>query len=169
MSYSLARDGVSVVRNGRFIPASLDNADYQDFLSWQAAGNTPAAFVSPQPTSDDVDRERDRRLMTFSFGGKVYDFDEISRNRIDKARGSALAAIIAGAEANELRWADANNDFGWIAADNSYNTMDAQTTLAFGNAAAAWEGLHIVAARNLKNLDPIPEGYADDQYWPSAG
>ena len=115
-----------------------------------------------------VDEERDRRLQTFTFGGVLYDFDEVSRNRIDKARGSALAAIIAGAVANDLRWADANNDFGWIAADNSFNTMDAQTALVFGNAAASWEGLHIVAARTLKNMDPIPADFTNDSYWPSA-
>lgn len=117
----------------------------------------------------DVDAERDRRLQTFTFAGVVYDFDEISRNRIDKARGSALAALIAGAEPGDLRWADPNNDFGWISADNTFHTMDAQTALAFGNAAAAWEGLHIVAARNLKNQNPIPSDYATNaSYWPTA-
>ena len=127
----------------------------------------PYGLNGPGVDGLSVDAERDRRLMTFTFGGVVYDFDEISRNRIDKARGSALAAIIAGAEANDLRWADANNDFGWIAADNSFTTMDAPTTLAFGNAAAAWEGLHIVAARALKNMSPIPSDYAtNDNYWP---
>jgi hypothetical protein len=115
-----------------------------------------------------INVERDRRLERFTFGGVVYDFDATSRARIDKARGSALAALIAGAQANDLRWADPDTDFGWIAANNSFTLMDAPTTLAFGNAAAAWEGLHIVAARNLKDMQPVPENYANDSYWPTA-
>lgn len=118
------------------------------------------------PSSDDVNRERDRRLQKFTFEGVVYDFDAASSNRIDKARGSALAALIAGAQPGNLRWANPNVDFGWIAADNTITPMDAHTCLAFGNAAAAWEGLHIIAARTLKDMNPIPEGYADDEYWP---
>lgn len=134
-----------------------------------AAASVVAAFDPEAPTSDSVDAERDQRLQSFTFGGVLYDFDEVSRNRIDKARGSALAALIAGAQPGDLRWADANHDFGWIAADNTFHTMDAQTTLAFGNAAAAWEGLHIVAARNLKNMSPIPADYATNAaYWPTA-
>lgn len=115
-----------------------------------------------------VNAERDRRISKFTFNGVVYDYDPTSSDRIDKARGSALAAIIAGAQPGNLRWADPEVDFGWIAANNSFTLMDAPTTLAFGNAAAAWEGLHIVAARTLKDMTNIPEDYANDSYWPTA-
>jgi hypothetical protein len=128
----------------------------------------PYGVSGPGVDGSNVDAERDRRLEKFVFAGVEYDFDVLSRGRIDKARGSALAAMIAGAEANDLRWADADHDFGWIAADNSFTLMDAPTALAFGNAAAAWEGLHIVAARNLKNMSPIPSDYASNSYWPAS-
>lgn len=164
MRYGNAAQTYIITDSGQSIPCDTRNRDYSEIV---ASGAQIGAFVPAALSSADVDRERDRRLMTFAFGGVTYDFDETSRNRIDKARGSALAAIIAGAEANNLRWADANNDFGWIAADNSFVTMDAPTCLAFGNAAAAWEGLHIVAARALKNMSPIPADYAtNDNYWP---
>lgn len=141
----------------------------QDFAAMRAAGLWPAGAslrVTP-PTAADVDAERERRLSSFSFGGVVYDFDEASRALIDKARVSAMNYIIvAGPQPGQLRWADQNLDFGWISADNSFNPMDAQTCLAFGTAAASWEGRHILAARAIKNLSPIPPDYAADARWP---
>lgn len=124
-------------------------------------------YVAPPLSGVDVDAERDRRMAYFSFGGVAYDFDEASRSRIDKARGRALAAILAGAQAGDYRWADASIDFGWITASNAYTLMDAQTCLAFGNSAASWEGRHIIAARSIKNMSPIPADYAtNDERWP---
>lgn len=123
--------------------------------------------TSPAGWRTIVNAERDRRLRTFRFNGTEFDFDPTSRGRIETARNSAGWAIVAGKQPGDLRWADPNIDFGWIAADNSFVVMDAPTTLAFGNAAAAWEGRHIVAARLIKDMSPIPEAYADDQYWPA--
>ena len=45
--------------------------------------------------------------------------------------------------------------------------MDAQTVFAFGQAALAKKSALIFAARNLKNLSPIPSDYAtNESYWP---
>lgn len=126
-----------------------------------------AAHVESSVRTDDVDAERDRRLSSFTFGGRSYDFDPASRHLIDKAKGSALAAIILGAQVGDLRWAEADIDFAWIAADNTSVPMDAQTALAFGTAAAAWEGRHILTARALKDMAPIPADYTHDRYWPA--
>ena len=167
MVYTSSTDVKTTYADGRvtFGPfPAMDGPTRRAHAAYLASGGQISPIVVDLPTL--VDRERDRRLGTFTFANVIYDFDEVSRNRIDKARGSALAAIIAGAEANDLRWADANNDFGWIAADNTFTLMDAPTTLAFGNAAAAWEGLHIVAARNLKNMSPVPSDFTNDSYWP---
>jgi hypothetical protein len=38
--------------------------------------------------------------------------------------------------------------------------------IAFSRAASEWEAAHLFAARALKNLDPIPEDFADKAYWP---
>tara|TARA_R110000850_G_scaffold233967_3_gene358858 strand:+ start:2039 stop:2251 length:213 start_codon:yes stop_codon:yes gene_type:complete len=55
--------------------------------------------------------------------------------------------------------------FGWIAADNSVVPMDAQTTFAFGQAAATNESAHIYAAYALKALGN-PDLIYGDAYWP---
>lgn len=164
-------------KRGAFLPVEGDPPSFNPLVerlegpTYMVDGTRILRQWAKVPLSSDIKQkmindERDRRLQRFVFAGVEYDFDDRSANRIDKARGSALAAIIAGAQPNDLRWADPNTDFGWIAADNSFHTMDAQTCLAFGNAAAAWEGLHIVAARALKDSNPIPDDYTDDAHWP---
>jgi hypothetical protein len=41
-TYTLTTSGTSIVRNdGAVIPVSPTNADYQAYLAWVAAGNTP--------------------------------------------------------------------------------------------------------------------------------
>ena len=124
-----------------------------------------------QRTADElrelINVERDRRMSKFLFGGVEYDFDPLSRSRIDKAKTNAMAAIELGAEPGNLRWADPDIDFGWITAANGFTLMDAPTCLAFGLAAAAWEGKLIVAARNLKDMANPPQDYANDSYWPA--
>jgi hypothetical protein len=129
-------------------------------------GDFRIVAFTPAVTSEDVNRERDRRLQLFPFGGKQYDFNETSRIDIAGAGSLAQGAIIAGAQPGNLRWADDDTDFRWIAADNSSVTMDAQACFAFAQAAARWRADHIYAARALKDADPIPENYTDDSHWP---
>ena len=144
-----------------------DDIDDGGMLAFLADGGVIGPYVAPDLNSGDVDRERDRRLRTFVFSGVAYDFDEASRALIDKARVSAMNYIIvAGPQPGNLRWADPNMDFGWIAADNNFHTMDAETCLSFGTSAASWEGRHILAARAIKNLSPIPADYASNARWP---
>jgi len=114
-----------------------------------------------------VHGERDRRLQLFTYSGVEYDFDSDSRQNIAGAYSLALAAVIHGAQPGDLRWADPDEDFTWIAHDNSILTMDAQTCLAFGQAAASWKADHIRTARAIKDLDPVPDDYADDSRWPT--
>ncbi len=166
MTYKIGPVG-NITRDvdGASIPADPANVDYAAYLAWVSAGNT-AQVVVRSLSPDDVDRERDRRLGAFVFGGVEYDFDTASRALIGKARGSALPAILAGAQVGDYRWADIDNDFGWIDKANEYNLMDAHTCLAFGNAAASWEGRHIIAGRVIKNMTPIPANYASNDWWP---
>lgn len=132
-----------------------------------AAQAVVAAFDAAAPTTDQVNSERDRRLKRFTFGGKVYDFCDGRGSDLNIAGAGtlALAAIIQGAQAGDLRWADAARDFAWIAADNSSQTMDAITCLNFAKAAADWKARHIRAARVLKDLPSIPADYASDARW----
>jgi len=116
---------------------------------------------------EEVDFERDRRMQAYTFSGKQFDFDSDSQTNISGAGTLALAAIINGAQPGNLRWANPATDFVWIAADNSTMTMDAQTCFAFAQAAAQWKASHIVAARTIKDMNPIPADYTADARWPS--
>jgi hypothetical protein len=117
--------------------------------------------------ASEVDVERDRRVAAgFMFNGSLFQSRIEDQKRINGAGTLALIAVVSGAQAGNLRWHGGSSDFVWIAANNSLMPMDAQTVLAFGQAAAAWESRHLFAARALKDTDPIPENFTDDQFWP---
>lgn len=121
----------------------------------------------PVIESRHVNLERDRRLEeNLVYNGKGFDYDSVSKQRITGAATLAKFAIIAGAQIGDFRWANANSDFQWITKDNSLMTMDAYMMSDLGDTAAAHESAHIFAALALKNMDPIPTDYQDDQYWP---
>lgn len=128
-----------------------------------------AVIVTKAVTSAMVNAERDRRLRQFSFSARQFDFCDGRGSDINIAGAGtlALAAIIAGAQPNDLRWADPIADFTWVAADNTQTTMDAQTCLLFAQAAASWKARHIRAARVIKDMETIPADYADNARWPS--
>lgn len=116
-------------------------------------------------TSERVNAERDRRMSVFSFGGKTYDLGGQALINVSGAGTLALAAIINGAEPGDLRWSDPTSDFVWIAHDNTLTPMDAQTTWAFAQTAAAWRKHCIFKARALKDISPIPADFSNDGYW----
>jgi len=126
-------------------------------------------ILNPPPQNHHVDDERDRRIKTFTFQGKVFDFIDKngSSDNIAGAATLALGAIIAGKQPGDLRWSNPQADFGWIAHDNTVVMMDAQTTFALGQAAASWKSAHIFAGRVIKNMSPIPADYADNARWPA--
>lgn len=120
-----------------------------------------------QERKDLVMAERNRRMRgTFPFNGHVFDCDEGSLQRITGAAALAGFAIGQGAQPGNLFWHGGSTPFAWISAANVIVTMDAHTTFAFGQAAAANETAHVFAARALKDMDPIPENFTDDQWWP---
>jgi hypothetical protein len=131
------------------------------------AAATLNAYDPHAPTAAMVDAERDRRLASFAFGGRRYDFDSDSQTNMAGAGTLALAAIISGKQPGDLRWADPDRDFGWIALDNTLVSMDAQTTMAFAQAAGHWKSSHIMIGRALKNATPIPADFANDAHWPA--
>lgn len=117
------------------------------------------------PTREQVNAERDRRIeANFVFDGNPYQFDEMSKQRITGAATLAGFAIGKGAPEGYLRWADADNDFVFISAEDVFVPMDAQKCFAFGQAAARHETAHIFAASAIKKV--MPEDYEDDKYWP---
>lgn len=154
-----------VAASGGTLLQQLDAAHdevYQNYL-------TNAELIDTgiiQVTRADVDRERDRRIGAgFVHDGVLYQTRPSDRESISGVGPLALAAIIAGSQPGDLRWADPDSDFGWIAADNSVTPMDAQTALAFSQAAAAYKKHLIFAARTLKDMSVIPGDYQDDRWW----
>jgi hypothetical protein len=100
----------------------------------------------------EVNTLRDEKMISdFTYDSVVYQADDLSQARLDRARASALAAIVGGAQPGDYRWHGQAQDFFWIAKDNSLNVMDAQTTLAFGNAMVAREGMLIAAGTAIKS------------------
>jgi hypothetical protein len=115
--------------------------------------NAPAP-ADPRPAlRDAVMVKRDAVIDGgITFNGTVFQTRATDRENIAGAFSLALATTVAGGgAAGDLRWASADTDFGWIAADNSIVPMDAPTVLAFGRAAAAFKQVCTFHARNLKD------------------
>jgi len=148
--------------------AEVVDADDLDIgIGWVRDGEAWAPPPPPVPTAEDVDAERDRRIAAgFTFGGVAYQSRPEDRENIMGASTAALGAMMQGAQAGDYRWHGGDSDFVWIAADNSTHVMDAQTVYAFGLAAMAHKTAHIVAARAIKDADPVPADFADNGYWP---
>lgn len=125
------------------------------------------------PTPSMIDAERDRRIAAgFMFGGKLYQARTEDRENIAGAKSAATDAIVMfDAQPGNYGWQRLLDPSlpevaGWIAADNSFIPMDAQTVVQFGYAALGHKQAHIFAARALKDAVPIPADYEDDGYWP---
>ncbi|TCT29747.1 DUF4376 domain-containing protein [Martelella mediterranea] len=129
-----------------------------------------AAFVEGRENRmlrNAVDAERDRRIADgFLFAGVKYQSRPGDIDKISRWAASARSAIEAGTVAGDYRWHGQNYDFAWIAADNTTHKLDAQAMVALGEAVLAHEQAHIMAARTIKDMDPIPADYANDSYWP---
>lgn len=133
-------------------------------MFWDGGKMVPSLPKKPKPK--DVKKERDRRLHSdFEFNGKMFQRDQESLARITGAATLAGFAIAGGAQPGNLRWANSNVDFGWIASDDTVVPMDAQTAFAFGQVAAGVETAIIFAAKSLREMNPIPEDYTDDKWW----
>ncbi|MCL8309008.1 DUF4376 domain-containing protein [Pseudomonas putida] len=120
-----------------------------------------------QPTAEAVDAERDRRIDAgVRFQDVLYQSRATDRENISGAAQLGFMAVVAGAQPGDFRWSDPDEDFQWIAADNSLVSMDAQTVVAFGKAAAERKQGLIFAGRQLKDMNPIPADFTDDKWWP---
>lgn len=144
--------------------------DFKGEISQQdrdAAYAVLLAFPTDAPDRSEVNKERDRRIGSgFMFNGMLFQSRIEDQKRIAGAGTLAIIEIMNGAQPKDLRWRGGNSDFVWIAADNSLVPMDALTVIAFGQACATWEAVHVFAARSIKNTSPIPSDYAADKYWP---
>ncbi|AVO53638.1 DUF4376 domain-containing protein [Ectopseudomonas mendocina] len=120
-----------------------------------------------QPTALDVDIERDRRIDAgVEFQDVMFQSRATDRENIAGAAQLGFMAVVGGAQPDDLRWSNPDQDFTWIASDNSLVPMDAQTVVAFGKAAAERKQALIFAGRLVKGMEPIPADFTDDKWWP---
>lgn len=114
-----------------------------------------------------VQVERDRRIANnFTFNGVAYQIDPDSQRYITAKGAQAKFAVAAGAQPGDFRWATPDQDFGWIATDNSITPMDAQTMSAFADAAGLWVTAHIMKGHAIKAMSPLPADITADELWP---
>jgi hypothetical protein len=110
---------------------------------------------------------RDRKIAEgFEFDGVMYDSRPEDQKRISGASLLAYMAVANGAQPGDYYWHGGIDPFEWIAQDNTTVQMDAFTVIEFGKKAAEHEKRYIFAARNLKDMDVIPDDYEDPSYWP---
>jgi len=153
----------------------ISDEDWLEFLQnpdtrrWDGTNVVSFTPEPRQPTAADVDAERDARtaagltFIGFRFQTRPADLDNIAGSST-----AALGALTMGAREGDLRWHGGEQDFGWLAEDNAFIPMDAQTMWAFGRAAMAHKSAHIFAARAIKGLIPIPTDFSSDARWPSS-
>ena len=159
------REAVRATADG--VAADLEAAvDHAEFVAIATSFAWPDPEANLTPNATLVNAERDRRLHgDFLFNGVAFQRDPTSLQRITGAATLAGFALGAGAQPGDLRWANPDRDFVWIASDNSIVPMDAQTAFAFGQVAASVETDLIFKAKALRAMDPIPLDYTDDKWW----
>lgn len=144
-----------------------ENSQVGDWVDYIANGGTIDPADPIVISTGEVDMERDKRIDGgFAFDSKRYQSRPFDRDNISGATQAADLAIQAGAQPGNVYWQNPTQPFVWIAEDNSYTPMDAQTVVQFGQALLLHKQDHIFAARTLKETDPIPLDYTDDKYWP---
>lgn len=113
-----------------------------------------------------IDMERDRRLtLGVTFRDHLFQTRDADRETLLEISHLAVIAILHGAAPGDLRWADPDEDFTWISADNTAVPMDAQGVTEFFRAVCALKSTLRLAGRRLKDLPLPPANYADDSWW----
>lgn len=144
----------------------------KDLVDWVLRDKTAEELAAEEAARrnqilDSINIHRDELIADgFWFANTKYDSRPEDQKRISGAALLAFMAVSQGAEANNYIWHGGTEPFSWIAQDNSIVQMDAPTVIAFGQTAAEHERAHIFAARALKDMDPIPDDWANTAYWP---
>lgn len=148
--------------------ALTEDSQHGDWLRYIEEGGTIDPADPPVITSWDVNAERDKRITGgIEYMGYTFQSNEFSQRNMMDASQSAEAAIATDPTlAETYRWqSGATEDYRWITADNQYVLMNAYDVRGLAQMMIRWKQRQIVNGRVLKDMDPIPLDYKDDQYW----
>ena len=83
-----------------------------------------------------VDAERDKRISQgFTFNGEMFQSRPEDLANINGATTLAIGALLQGISPNDLRWANPDEDFGWLSLDNVKILMGPMDMIHLGSAA----------------------------------
>lgn len=121
-----------------------------------AHGIVRTVVPPPAPTAEDIcrqiDVERDRRIDGgFTFQGERLQSRPSDRENVMGAAQLAMGYLAAGGDPSSLRWADPDNDFVWITADNGTIPLTAPDTIAMFQAGVAFKSALTFYARAMKD------------------
>lgn len=177
-TYALSSTGLVQRSDGAFIPADPANTDYQSYLSWVGAGNTPtpapaSSLASQQATQwAAIMAERDRRVQTggyqvqLSDGAKWVQSDPISRiqhlglarlaDRQLAAGGALTDALLDTSTSKQAIWKAMDGTFVALLvgdAENIFMAASSSDAALFGYA----ETLHaeVLAAANPMSINVL--------------
>lgn len=140
-----------------------------------AHGIVRTEVPTPQPTAAEIcreiDNERDARIDGgFTFGAHTYQSRTSDRENVMGAAQLALAYLGAGGDPSSLRWANPDDDFVWIAADNQTVPLTAADVVALFQAGVAFKSALTFYARAMKDAVIASEEPASVEWrdnWPA--
>lgn len=148
-----------------------DATDGQWKIGWVVVDMTPeqqesAVEIHRRTLKLEINKERDTRISGgFEWNGHVFQSDSTSYENIMSVANSATAAILTGTDQDDVNWTGEETPFTWIAKNNTFVEMSPKAVIEFARAATLHKSSHFLAARNLKNMEIIPEDYTDDKWW----
>lgn len=114
-----------------------------------------------------INVERNRRMNgVITFQDHTYEADQFSYDLIRDAHVVASNAIVEGAQPGDFRWSEPDSDFAWRDIAEVWVPMDAMTCVDFAERVISYRGSCVRHGMALKTMNPLPEDYTDDKYWP---
>ena len=136
----------------------LEFLSFQGQRKWDGAAVVPYEPPPPVVTADDVNAERQRRIVA----GRVLNGIRVTGRDVD-ARNLMSLALIA-----QMRIAsgDTTTPTTFRDGDNLDHDLTPLQILTMWQESAAFVSALYQASWDIKAMDPIPADYTADQYWP---
>lgn len=159
-----------VVANTRYVDGESHELLDGEYFHPDSSGPPPPTNALPSVARSEllaaVTAERDRRIGSgVLFQGNMFQSGPADRENVAAAAQVAYMAITDGAKPGDLRWYDPNDNFSWIATDNSFVPMDAKTLLELSKAFVSHKQQLTFSAREIKDAVPIPDDFYEDKWW----